>query len=322
MRFLITASVAVGFLTLALAHPVAEKRANSLPPVVSETDVSVLQLALYQEYLELALYTGGFENFTDEQYRAEGFPPGFRDNVGVIAQHEAIHAQTISAILTKAGYSPISPCTYHFPYNSPSSFVNLANMLTSVGIGAYLGGAALLTDSPALVTAASSIVTVEARHDTYLRTGIGAAPFPMPFDTALTAVFAFNLARLFVVQCPQQLPLPVLPRLTVEEPSPPPNLQKPAPPGTQLTFRYDPSEFFVNVDPNAALYIGFINLVTNVTYTQVTNCGTGCASIPVPEGATGVGYAVLTTFDGNAALTEDQLSQFGTLAGPAEVVVS
>lgn len=68
-----------------LAAPV-DKRANTLPPVDSATDESVLQLALYLEHLELALYTGGYENFTDAEYTAAGFPPGFRENVGVIAQ--------------------------------------------------------------------------------------------------------------------------------------------------------------------------------------------------------------------------------------------
>ena len=84
MRFT-TACVAAGVLGSTLAHPV-EKRADTLPPVDSAMDESVLQLALYLEHLELSLYTGGYENFTDAQYTAAGFPPGFRENVGVIAQ--------------------------------------------------------------------------------------------------------------------------------------------------------------------------------------------------------------------------------------------
>ena len=89
----LTAScLALGLITSSLAHPV-EKRADALPPVASTTDESVLQLALYLEHLETALYTGGYENFTDAQYTAAGFPPGFRDNVGVIAQvcHSTIY---------------------------------------------------------------------------------------------------------------------------------------------------------------------------------------------------------------------------------------
>ena len=82
MRF--TVACLVGLAASVVAHPL-EKRANTLPPVDSATDESVLQLALYLEHLELALYTGGYVNFTDAEYTAAGFPAGFRENVGVIA---------------------------------------------------------------------------------------------------------------------------------------------------------------------------------------------------------------------------------------------
>lgn len=311
MHFSILAFAAL--LPFAFTHPV-DKRANMLPPVDSMNDESVLQLALYLEHLELSLHTGGFDNFTDAQYTAAGLPPGFRENVGMIGQHEATHASTISSILIKAGYSPVPPCTYKFPYDSPTSFVDLANMITSFGIGAYLGGGQLLTDDPTLLVAASSIITVEAQHDAYLRAGVGGSPFPNSFDAALTAFFAFNLAQMFIVECPQQLPIITLPKLTLESPMPPSNLHPPTPAGTILKFTYDPSKFFVHVDPNAPLYIGLINQVTNVTYTEVTSCGTGCAS--------GAAFAVLTSFPSQDALTEDQLGQFGALAGPAEVILS
>ena len=232
------------------------------------------------------------------------------------------HAATISAILEAAGYTPVPTCSYSFPYDSPTSFVDLANMITSVGIGAYLGGGALLTDNPTLLTAASSILTVESRHDSYLRAGVGASPFPTSFDTALTAVFAYNLAQMFIVECPQQLPIPVLPKLVLEAPAPTPNLQPPVPAGTELRFTFDPNTFFVSVDPAAPLYIGLINMVTNVTYTEVTKVDANTVTIPVPEGAAGAAFAILTTFDGAAALSEDQLSSFGTLAGPAEIILS
>ncbi|KAL8839219.1 MAG: hypothetical protein Q9170_001825 [Blastenia crenularia] len=315
----LSAALAFVVLPLAFSHPV-EKRQNALPPVNSATDESVLQLALYLEHLEQSLYTGGYENFTDAQYTAAGFPPGFRENVGVIAQHEATHASTIATILSDAGYTPVPPCSYKFPDTDPKSFVDLANMITSVGIGAYLGGGSLLTDDPNLLTAASSILTVESRHDSYLRAGIGASPFPTSFDTALTAVFAYNLAQMFIDHCPQQLPITILPKLTFVGPMPAPNLQPPTPAGTTLKFTFDPSTFFVKVDPNAPLYIGMVNMITNVTFVETTSCGTGCVTAPVPEGAAGAAFAVLSTFGGG--LNENQLSEFGTLAGPAEVVLS
>lgn len=83
MRF-ISACMAASLLGLAVAHPV-EKRADTLPPVDSAMDESVVQLALYLEHLEFVLYSSGYDNFTDAQYTAAGFPAGFRDNVGLIA---------------------------------------------------------------------------------------------------------------------------------------------------------------------------------------------------------------------------------------------
>ena len=75
---------ALPFLALAATHPIEprniiEKRA------LSDSDTAVLTLALFLEHVEFALYTGGYDNFTDDQYTAAGFPAGFRENVNVIA---------------------------------------------------------------------------------------------------------------------------------------------------------------------------------------------------------------------------------------------
>ena len=222
------------------------------------------------------------------------------------------------------GQTPLPECTYNFPYTDPTSFVDLANMITSVGIGAYLGGATELVDSAKLLTTAGSILTNEARHDSFLRAGVGASPFPAPFDTSITALWAYNLAHMFVVHCPQELPgVVLLPKLQLESPQPTPHLQPPVPAGTTLTFSWDPSTFFVEVDPAAPLYIAVISQVSDPVFEKVTVFGSGAramGTVPVPEGVSGVAFAVLTTFAGG--LNTTQLSQFGTLAGPAEVVLS
>lgn len=96
----------------------------------------------------------------------------------------------------------------------------------------------------------------------------------------------------------------------------------PTPAGTPLQFTYDPSTFFVQPAPGAPLYIALINMVTNITYTEVTSCGTNCAQIPVPVGAVGAAFAVLTMFSSADDLNENQLSAFGSLTGPAEVILS
>ena len=87
-----------------------------------------------------------------------------------------------------------------------------------------------------------------------------------------------------------------------------------------MTFEWDPTKFFVSVDPNAPLYIAMINQDNPVVFLEVTKTGTGTGTVPVPDGVSGVAFAVLTTFSGG--LDEQQLNDFGTLAGPAEVVLS
>lgn len=165
-------------------------------------------------------------------------------------------------------------------------------------------------------------MTVEARHITFLRDGIGASPFPTAFDTALTALWSFNLAQMFIVSCPEQLPgQVVLPKLNLTSPTPPENLQPPTPAGTTLDFAWDPSQFFVPVDPNAPLYIAFINQVSAPVFVEVTKGSTaGTGSVALPAGVEGIAFGVLTTFSGG--LSEMDLSSFGTLAGPVEIALA
>lgn len=196
--------------------------------------------------------------------------------------------------------------------------------MLSVGIGAYLGGAELVADNDAILAAAGSILTVESRHDSYLRSGVGGSPFPSPFDTGLTALWAFNLAQMFIVECPQQLPNQVaLPKLTATAPAPQPHLQPPVAAGTQIDFKWDPSTFFVSVDPTQPLYIAMVNQNVNTPiFLEVQNLdfNGGTGSVALPAGVTGAAFAALTTF--SSGLTLNDLSQYGTLAGPAEVLVS
>jgi len=295
---------------------------------LSQNDVAVLQLAHYLENLEFNLYTGGYNNFTDAQYLAAGFPEGFRDNIGLTASQEGVHRDTLASVLTSGGQTPLPACSYSFPYNSPGSFVALANMITTVGIGAYLGGASLIMDNKDLLTSAAAILTVEARHDSYLRAGAKGSPFPTPFDTALPALWAYNLAHTFVTSCPMELPNPpfvLLPKLQLLTPydssavPDPAALQKPVAAGTTLTFKWDPSTFFVSVDPNAPLYVALINQNAPPMFMELTMTSAGEGTIALPANLGNAVFAVLTTFSGG--LTSTDLANYGTLAGPQLVLV-
>ena len=156
----------------------------------------------------------------------------------------------------------------------------------------------------------------------YANTLFEGSPFPTSFDTAVTALWAFSLAQQFVVSCPQQLPLTPLPKLQAVSPAPQPHLSPVPAPGSPVEFKWDPSTFFVPVDPSTPLYIAMVNQdVSTPIFQQVQNLdfNGGTGSVPLPEGVSGVAFAALTTFSGGLDL--NALSQYGTLAGPAEVVV-
>jgi hypothetical protein len=106
-----------------------------------------------------------------------------------------------------------------------------ARVVENVGVAAYLGAASLLTD-PLLLTAAGSILTVEARHQTILNvlSGSGTA-IPSAFDIAFTPSEVLALAAPFLAG-PCDLGVPVNPTLSVT------NTGVVAP-GTLLTFAAD-----------------------------------------------------------------------------------
>ncbi len=125
---------------------------------------------------------------------------------------------------------------------------------------------------------------------------------------------------MFVVSCPVDLPIIKLPKLVLAAPQPDIDLQPPVPAGTVLTFTFDPSTFFVPVDPNATLYVAFINQITNTYFAPLTKTSPSSGTVVLPEGLGNIAFAVLTTFSG--PLTLQQLTTFGTLAGPVEVPLS
>ena len=114
----------------------------------------------------------------------------------------------------------IAPCNYFFLVNSTREFFDLAYLITSIGTGAAIGitERLVLTD-PMLLRLASSILTVEARHNAFFCSIGDQEPSPTLFDTSVSDIWAYNLALLFVVpgSCSVKIPLPILPKLTVNE---------------------------------------------------------------------------------------------------------
>lgn len=106
------------------------------------------------------------------------------------------------AAITGAGATPVQACQYNFGFTNAQAMVGTARVLEAVGISAYLG-AAPLVQNPAILSAAASIVTIEARHQTFIRSAAGAVPVPNAFDSALGPRAVFTLAAPFIASCPQ-----------------------------------------------------------------------------------------------------------------------
>ena len=77
----------------------------------------------------------------------------------------------------------MAEATYYFGYTDANSFLMTAAALENTGVSAYDGAAQYLTDK-GLLTAAGSIVAIEARHASYLNMVTGADPFPEGFEQA------------------------------------------------------------------------------------------------------------------------------------------
>lgn len=80
-----------------------------------------------------------------------------------------------------------------------------ARLVENVGVGAYLGAASLVKD-PVLLTAAASILTIEARHQTILNLLGGATSIPQAFDIALSPPQVLAIAGPFVTGCDLGVP--------------------------------------------------------------------------------------------------------------------
>jgi hypothetical protein len=78
--------------------------------------------------------------------------------------------------------------------------LTIAQVVENVGVGAYLG-AAHLVDDPRVLTAAASIVTIEARHQTLLNVFQGFSPIPQSFDLALSPNEVLAIAGSFIQGC-------------------------------------------------------------------------------------------------------------------------
>jgi hypothetical protein len=177
--------------------------------------------ALTLEHLESEFYKQGFAKFSMSDFMALGLSEAQVKSLMGVGQTEAIHVSTLIGAIAGAGAKPVEPCTYNFEaaLTSADSMVKTARVLEAVGVSAYLGAAPLITSAD-ILAAAGSIVTVEARHQAFIRVASGAEPVPAAFDTALGPRAVFTLAAQFISACPEgsNLNIQAFPAIALQNP--------------------------------------------------------------------------------------------------------
>ena len=135
-----------------------------------QQDIKILNYALTLEYLEAAFYA---------QAASSGAITG--DQLAfaqLVAAHEAAHVKAIKGTIGALHGKPVAKPAFDFKGTNtdPATFIPTAFVLENTGVHAYLGQAGRLK-SKALLAAAASIVTVEARHASAAAILQGNAPY-------------------------------------------------------------------------------------------------------------------------------------------------
>ncbi len=160
-----------------------------------EGPVDVLNYALTLEHLEYAFYRDGLDQFSTDQ-----FEDGVYDRLTEIRDHEGAHVNTLTQVVGDLGGEPVEEAEYDFGYgDDPDAFLEVAAALENTGVSAYDGAGAALIENDDLLTAAGTIVAVEARHASYLNLIIGEVPFPAAFETPLSRAEVLEIAGPFIV---------------------------------------------------------------------------------------------------------------------------
>ncbi|MCJ1248777.1 hypothetical protein MMC30_005996 [Trapelia coarctata] len=275
------------------------------PPTPSNATLNDFQIAEFLENMESAFFQAGVKNLT--AWGMDGYPANTLDVVSRVAAQEQVHVATFDNLLRHFNTTTIPPCRYAFPVSNTAEFLQLAQVITTVGIGAVIDLAASVADTdPALLQNIASTVTVEARHDSFFRQALSLVPNPAPQDTRISPLWALNLALPFVV--PKSCPLSpsarlfpamgVLGRMT----------------GTTKTIT-----FTTAVNVTESMYIGWVNQANVPVYTNVTitaGVPAGIFTTTVPPGMGGMAFAALT---GQMAAQDVGALTVATVAGPAIV---
>lgn len=205
MRLLETLVVAATSLSV-FARPLTLTRKGE----DNSNNILVMKFAGVLEQLENEFYKQGIQKFSDQDFQNAGFSSTaiVADQLGTIQKDEQSHLDFLSKALAAFGESVPDNCQFNFDsaLTDVPTMAAVARVVEMTGVAAYAGAASLITD-PQILTAAATILTTEARHQTILNIMSGAgSPIPQPFDMALTPGEVLAVASPFISGCDLGVP--------------------------------------------------------------------------------------------------------------------
>lgn len=152
---------------------------------LARRDASILNYALSLEYLQAAFYT--------EAERRKSLKGETARQARTVGAHERAHVQALKDVL---GSSAIGQPRFDFRgvTESPGSFRRTAVAFEDLSVAAYAGQAPRIS-SKAYLVAALGILSVEARHASWIRRLAGQTPAANPFDEPQDRAEVVRLVR-------------------------------------------------------------------------------------------------------------------------------
>jgi hypothetical protein len=149
-------------------------------------DIAILKYALTLEHLEADFYSGAV--------REGGLTGQALEAARLLAAHEKTHVTALKQTLRSLGARVPKKPTFDFKgTNAGDKFLPTALVLENTGVRAYLGQAPRLK-SRALLSAAGSILTIEARHAAAVAMIINDNPLRDKGSHSITPAGAFDKA--------------------------------------------------------------------------------------------------------------------------------
>jgi Ferritin-like domain len=140
---------------------------------VTSSDVAFLRFDLTLEYLQSSFYT--------EAERLAKLDPTTMAWVRVVSAHERAHVEAIKGLLGPSRTVPRPTFNFRGVTSDQESFVKTAVAFEDLTV-ALMKWQAPRLDSRAVVAAAVSLHSVEARHAAWIRYLVGLKPVTSPFD--------------------------------------------------------------------------------------------------------------------------------------------